>query len=76
MSALTAPRVVHHACGHTHRHVLHTNDDIAERETRRLEQAACPTCARTAHVRPRHPDVVDSGLGLQPSEAGDPNHLV
>ena len=76
MSALTAPHIVHHACGHTHRYVLHTSDIAAMRETRRLEQVPCPACARTSHSTPRHPDMVDSGLGLQPSGAGDPNNLV
>ena len=73
MSALATPQVVHHACGHTHRYVLHAG---AAREAHRLEGEPCPACARTSHSRRHHPDVVDSGLGLQPSGAGDPNNFV
>ena len=76
MSALTAPHVVHHACGHTHRYVLHLTEVAAEREAHRLEQERCPACARTSYSTRSHPAVVDSGLGLEPDGAGDPNNLV
>ena len=76
MSALTSARAVHHACGHTHRYVLHTTEEVAEREVHRLEQERCPTCARASHTGPFKHSVVDSGLGMEPDHAGDPNHLV
>ena len=76
MSALTTARAVHHACGHIHRYVLHLTEVAAERETHRLEQERCPTCARTSHSMRSHSAVVDSGLGLEPEGPGDPNHLV
>jgi ribosomal protein L37AE/L43A len=76
MSALTTARAVHHACGHTHRYVLHLTEEAAEREAHRLEREGCPACARTTHSRTTHPAAVDSGLGLQPDKVGDPNNLV
>ena len=68
MSATSTSRIVHHACGHTHRYVLHVSDEVAARETMRLEQEGCPACIRATHATPYHARMVDSGLGLQPSE--------
>ena len=76
MSALTTARAVRHACGHTHRYVLHLTEEAAEREAHRLGQEPCPTCARTSHSGPFKPAVVDSGLGLAPDGAGDQNNLL
>ncbi len=75
MSTVSTSPIVHHACGHTHRYVLHVSDEVAARETMRLEQEGCPACIRTAHAAPHHARLVDSGLGLQPSERGGQDTL-
>jgi hypothetical protein len=77
MSTVAAPRIVHHACGHAHRYVLRMSSaEAMAREAARLESERCPPCDRMAFTRPHRARMVDSGLGLLPSDAEYRDHLV